>query len=126
MTLTRGIPLSVHGALGVIAAPAIMVAPLALGFGVATATVAVLFGALLIGAGLEVESPDRKASIAGLAALDYALAALATGAGIGIGIATGSWAEMIFLVGLGAAQVAFAASTRYSAPAAPNRSAYLT
>ena len=45
------------------------------------------------------------------------LAAVAAVAGLAIGVATGEWAQGIFLVGVGAAQVALTASTRFSVPA---------
>jgi hypothetical protein len=126
MTLTRGIPLAVHGAMEVIAAPVVMVAPFVLGFDAATAAIAIAFGAVLMATGLQVENPERVISISALAAFDYLFAATAATAGISIGIATGEWAQTIFLVGLGAAQAALTAATRFSAPAVPRRSAHLT
>ncbi len=54
------------------------------------------------------------------AGFDYALAVVAISAGLAIGAATGAWAESVFLVGIGVAQVALTASTRFTAP----RSAY--
>ena len=119
MTLTRGIPLAVHGALEVIAAPLVMIAPFVLGFDAVTAAIAIAFGAVLMATGLQMESPERVVSISALAAFDYLFAAAIATAGIGIGIATGEWAQTSFLVGLGAAQAALTAATRFSAPAVP-------
>lgn len=116
MTLTRGIPLSVHGAIEVFAAPAIMAAPFLLGFDVLATIVAVVFGALLLTLALEVESPRRTMPLSARAGFDYMLAVVAMGAGIGIGIAGGAVSEAIFLVGIGAAQVTLTAMTRFSAP----------
>jgi hypothetical protein len=115
MTLTRGIPLSVHGAIEVFAAPAIMAAPFVLGFGQLATIVAVVFGALLLGLALQVESPRRTMPLSAHAGFEYMLAVLAIGTGIGLGIATNAVSEAVFLVGIGAAQVALTASTRFSA-----------
>jgi hypothetical protein len=115
MTLTRGIPLSVHGAIEVFAAPLIMAAPFLLGFGELATIVAVAFGALLLGLALQVESPRRTMPLSAHAGFDYMLAIVAIGTGIGLGIATNAVGEAIFLVGIGAAQVALTASTRFSA-----------
>jgi len=116
MTLTRAIPLSLHGALEVIAAPAIMAAPFLLDFGQAATIVAVSFGALLLGLALQVEGPRRTVPISAHAGFDYALAIFAALAGLGIGIASGEWSATAFLVGIGVAQVALTSSTRFSAP----------
>ena len=120
MTTMRGIPLSAHGAIEMLAAPAVMVAPFVLGFGVAATVVCVALGVLLTTVALQVESPRRTVPISAHAGFDYALAVIAASAGLTIGLATGAWAESAFLVGLGAAQAALAASTRFTAP----RSAY--
>lgn len=112
----RGIPLSIHGALEMIAAPAIMVAPFLLDFGQAATVATVLIGALLFGLALQAEAPQRSVPLSAHAGFDYLLAALAVLSGVAVGLVAGEWHAAIFLVGLGAAQVALTAATRFSAP----------
>jgi hypothetical protein len=112
----RGIPLSIHGALEMIAAPAIMVAPFLLGFGTGATVATVLIGALLLGLSLQAEAPQRSVPLSAHAGFDYMLAALAVVSGVAIGLAAGEWHAGIFLVGIGAAQVVLTAATRFSAP----------
>ena len=114
--LSRAIPLSIHGALEMVAAPAIMVAPFLLGFGQAATVVCGLIGVLLLGLALQVEGPRRAVPVSAHAGFDYGLAALALASGVALGLATGEWLAGIFLVGIGVAQVLLAASTRFSAP----------
>jgi hypothetical protein len=116
MTPSRGIPLSIHGAIEVVAAPVIMAAPFVLGFGQVATLVAVVTGALLLGLALQVEGPGRALPLSAHAGFDYLLAAFAMFTGLALGVATGAWAETSFLVGIGVAQVALTASTRFSAP----------
>ena len=116
MTLTRGIPLSIHGAIEVFAAPAVMAAPFVLGFGQLTTAIAIAFGALLLAIALQLEGPGRSVPISAHAGFDYALAFFAVLAGLAVGIAEGAWTETAFLVGVGAAQVMLTASTRFSIP----------
>jgi hypothetical protein len=116
MTLTRGIPLSIHGAIEMISAPAIMVAPFVLDFGQAATAITVAIGALLLTVALQVEGPRRALPLSAHAGFDYALALVALLAGLVIAITTGALAESVFLVGIGVAQVALTASTRFSAP----------
>jgi hypothetical protein len=111
-----GIPIQVHGAAEVIAAPAIMAAPFLLGLDVAGTAVAVVFGVFLLALGLQAEGPGRELPVSAHAGFDYLLAAAAATVGIGIGIATGDWASTVFLAGIGAAQVALTAMTRFVAP----------
>jgi len=117
MAGSRTIPYAVHAAIETIAAPAIMAAPLLLGFGEATAVAGIVIGALLLGLAVQAASPRRTVPVSAHAGLDYTLAAGAAIAGLAIGIATGEWAQGIFLVGVGAAQVALTALTRFSVPA---------
>jgi hypothetical protein len=114
MTLTRGIPLSVHGAIEVIAAPAIMAAPFVFAFDPLATATAVAIGVLLMTLALQVEGPRRAVPLSAHAGFDYALALIAMAVGLGLAIATGAWQESIFLVGIGVAQVALTASTRFS------------
>jgi hypothetical protein len=112
----RTIPLSVHGALEIVAAPAIMAAPFLLGFGVAATVITVGVGALLLGLVLQVEGPRRSVPITAHAGFDYVLAIASILAGLAIGLGPGEWSASIFLVGTGLAMVALTASTRFIAP----------
>ena len=112
----RSIPLSLHGGLESIAAPAIMAAPFLLGFSRAATILCVLVGVLLFTLALQVPGPRRTVPLAYHASFDYGLAAFAMFAGLALGFATGAWEQAIFLVGIGAALVAMTASTRFSAP----------
>jgi hypothetical protein len=116
MTLTRGIPLTAHGAIEVFAAPAIMAAPFVFGFSSAATVISVAVGVLLLTIALQVEGPRRTVPLSAHAGFDYALAIVAVSAGLAIAAATGAWAEAVFLVGIGVAQVALTASTRFTAP----------
>jgi hypothetical protein len=110
----RAIPVGVHGAIEVFAAPAIMVAPFLLGFGQAATVIAVTIGVLLLGLALQAESPSRTVPLSAHAGFDYLLAATASIAGLAIGLASGEWYAAAFLVGVGIAQVGLTASTRFS------------
>ena len=112
----RAIPLSIHSAVEMIAAPAIMVAPFLLGFGPAPTVVAVLLGVVLLGLALQADAPERTLPLSAHAGFDYALAIAALASGLAIGLLTDEWYAGIFLVGVGAAQVGLTASTRFSAP----------
>lgn len=114
MTTSRHIPLSVHAGLETIAAPLIMAAPFVLGFGPAATVLSVLIGVLLLGLALQVPGPQRSVSLSSHAGFDYILAAFAAFSGLAIGLGTGALEPAIFLVGIGAAQVALTASTRFS------------
>jgi hypothetical protein len=114
MTLTRGIPLTIHGALEVVLAPAVMVAPFVLGFGQAATVIAIVFGALLMALALQVEGSGRVVPISAHADFDYALATFAIIGGLAIGIGLSAWTEAAFLVGVGIVQVMLTASTRFT------------
>jgi hypothetical protein len=116
MTASRAIPLSAHAAIEMVAAPAIMAAPLLLGFGPTATVVGFAIGALLLGLALQAAGPRRTIPLSAHAGFDYVLAAVAGISGLAIGIATGEWAPGIFLVGVGVALVALTASTRFSVP----------
>ena len=116
MSASRIIPLSLHGALEMIAAPAIMFAPILLGFGTTPAVIAFVLGALLLGHSLTIYGARRPIPLSAHAEFDYVLAILAVLSGAGIGIATGNGVAAIFLVGVGVAQMALTASTRFSVP----------
>jgi hypothetical protein len=114
--VVRGIPLSVHSALEIVAAPAIMAAPFLLGFGQAATVIAVTLGVVLLGHALQVEGPRRMVPLSTHADLDYGLAAVAMFAGLVLGIAAAEWSAAVFLVGVGVAQVTLTAFTRFSVP----------
>ena len=63
-----------HGAVETLAAPAIMAAPFVLGFGQATAAIAIAFGVVLLGLALSLFGPRRSIPLSAHAGLDYALA----------------------------------------------------
>jgi hypothetical protein len=113
---TRAIPLSVHGALEILAAPAIMVAPFILGFDQAATVITVALGALLLGLALQVEGPRRTVPLSAHAGFDYALALMALVGGLTVGLLTDEWVAGVFLVGLGVAEMALTAATRFTAP----------
>src|SRR5436190_9579369 len=116
MSVSRAIPISLHAAIETIAAPAVMAAPFLLGFSEPAAVVAFAFGAMLLGLAVQSIGPSRAIPLSAHADFDYVLAALVAVAGLAVGIATGAWGQAIFLVGVGVAQVALTASTRFSAP----------
>ena len=113
---SRAIPLSVHGVLEVVAAPAIMAAPFLFEFGPAATALSVAFGALLLGLALQLEGPSRTLPLSAHAGFDYTLAGTAAVGGLAVGLISGEWAASVFLVGIGAALAVLAASTRFSAP----------
>jgi hypothetical protein len=117
MTLFRAIPIHVHAALEVAAAPLLMVAPFLLGFGHVAGAVSILLGVLLLGLGTTVygEGDRGNLPLSAHAGLDYTLAAGTIAAGVVAGIA-GDGIATVFLVGFGSAHMALTASTRFSRP----------
>ena len=111
---SRASPLSAHGALEMLAAPAIMAAPFALGFGALPTAISVLVGALLLGLALQVEGVERSLPLSAHKGFDYVLATASIVAGLAVGLATGEWWAGAFLVGVGVAQVALTACRRFS------------
>ena len=105
-----------HAAIETLAGPAIMAAPLLLGFGQTAAVFAFAIGALLLGLAVQTVGPRRTIPLSAHAGFDYLLAAAAAIGGLVIGLATGEWGSAIFLVGVGVAQVLLTASTRFSVP----------
>ena len=112
----KAISLPVHGALEMIAAPAVMAAPFLLGFTPAATVITVTLGALLLGLALQAEGESRSVPVSAHAGFDYTLALVAAASGLVIGLVTGEWAATSFLVGIGVAMVALTASTRFSGP----------
>jgi hypothetical protein len=116
MTVSRTVPLSLHGALEVVAAPAIVALPLVLDLGTATGVVAFVIGVLLLGHALSIYGERPPVPVSAHAGFDYLLAIAAMLSGVAIGLATGEGAAAVFLVGVGAAQIALTATTRFSVP----------
>lgn len=115
VSLFRYVPLSVHAGLETIAAPAIMAGPVLLGLGQAAIVAGFFLGATLLGLSLSLFSERRVVPLTAHAGFDYALALAAIVLGLWIGIASGNVAATVFLVGIGVAQVALTASTRFTA-----------
>ena len=118
MTVFRAIPLYVHGAIELIAAPLLLVAPFALGFSVAAGVLSFALGVLLIGLALSVVDAGERGSlpIATHAGFDYVLATSTILVGLAVGVATEDTVAAIFLAGFGSAHIALTASTRFSRP----------
>lgn len=116
MRSSHAIPLSAHAVIETVAAPAIMATPFLLGFGQGAALVAFAVGALLLGLAIQAAGPTRTIPLSAHAGFDYTLAVAAALSGLIVGIASGEWGAASFLVGVGVAQVALTAGTRFSAP----------
>jgi len=118
MTLFRAIPIHVHAALEVTAAPLLMVAPFALGFSHLAGTLSIALGVLLLGLATSVYGDSERGNLplSAHAGLDYTLAVAAMVAGVVAGIAGGDDVATVFLVGFGSAHMALTASTRFSRP----------
>ena len=114
VSVFRYVPLSIHAGIETIAAPAIMAAPVLLDLGQAAILVGFLLGATLLGLALSLFSERRVVPLTAHAGFDYVLAVAAVLFGLTIGIATGDAAATVFLVGVGVAQTALTASTRFS------------
>jgi hypothetical protein len=116
VSVFRYIPLSLHGGIETIAAPLIMAGPLLLGLDQAAVVAGLLLGATLLGLSLSLFSERRVVPLTVHAEFDYLLAVAAMILGVGIGIGTGDVGATVFLVGVGVAQMALTASTRFSVP----------
>jgi hypothetical protein len=117
MTLFRAIPINVHAALEVAAAPLLIVAPFALGFDYLAGALSIALGILLIGLATSVYGDTSRGNLplSAHAGLDYTLAVVTMAAGVIAGIA-GDGVATLFLVGFGSAHMALTASTRFSRP----------
>ena len=118
MNLFRAIPIHVHGALEVAAAPLLLIAPFVLGFGALAGTLSFALGVILIGLALTVDGGEGERGALPLrahAGFDLVLASITIVLGVALGI-TGDAVAAIFLVGFGSAHMALTASTRYSRP----------
>ena len=115
MSISRAIPTPIHGAIEVFLAPAIMALPFILELGPVAVAVGLVLGAVMLGSALSLVGERRTVSLSAHAGFDYALAYVALFTGVAIGIA-GDIPAMIFMVGVGAAQAALTANTRFSLP----------
>jgi hypothetical protein len=119
MSLSRAIPIHIHGALEVTAAPLLLVAPFALGFSVAAGMVSIALGVVLTGLALSIYGGENQGTasvpLGAHAGLDHVLAAATIVIGLLTGVA-GDYIASAFLVGFGAAHLALTAFTRYSRP----------
>jgi hypothetical protein len=110
---TRTVPVTLHGALEVFLAPAIMAAPFVLGLGEVATAIAILVGAVMMGSALSLVGERRTVPLSAHAGFDYTLAWIAVAGGLVAGL-LGDPAGMSFLVGVGAAQALLTATTRFS------------
>ena len=108
----------VHGALEVLAAPLLLVAPFALGFTTPAGMVSIAIGVLLFGLALSIYAEEGRGSLppTAHAGFDYLLAGVLIVAGITVGAITNDPAATIFMVGFGSAHLALTVSTRFSVP----------
>lgn len=118
ITPFRAVPIHVHTALEVLAAPLLMVAPLALGFTAVAGIISFTLGVLLMGLALAGFGDGQRGSIPlnAHAGMDVTLAVTTVVAGILVGVATGDVTAAAFMAGFGAAHLALIASTRFSRP----------
>jgi len=116
MTVVRPtISLPTHAALELLVGLLALVAPFALGFGLAGAVVSVLIAVCAIG--LALDAAERPARVAAHQALDYGIALAAVVAALPLAL-VGEGAAALFLAAAGLALLALDAVTRYSARAA--------
>jgi len=120
MTLFRAIPISVHGALEVLAAPLLIAAPFALGFSVPAGIVSIALGVLIVGLATSIYGGEGERGTLPLtahASFDFVLAAATIATGLLVGFAAGDYTAGLFLLAFGSAHLGLTASTRYSRPA---------
>src|SRR5690242_12256425 len=100
MTLFRAIPIHVHAALEVAAAPILMVAPFVLGFTALAGGLSIVLGVLLLGLASSVYGDAQRGNLplSAHAGFDYTLAVATFGAGLVAAIA-GDYIATIFFVG---------------------------
>jgi|SRR5262245_7453811 len=117
MSLFRAVPIDVHAALELAAAPLLIVAPFALGFDYLAGALSIALGILLIGLATSLYGDSTRGilPLSAHAGLDYTLAAATIAAGVVAGIG-GDYIATIFLAGFGSAHMALTASTRFSRP----------
>jgi len=111
MTARPTISLPLHGALELPLGILALVAPFALGFGLAGAVVSVLIGVCVVG--LALDAAQLPAQVSAHQAFDYGIAFAAVLVAVPLAL-TGDAAAALFLAGVGIAQGALDAVTRYS------------
>jgi hypothetical protein len=118
MTAFRAIPLHVHAALEVTAAPLLFVAPFALGFSAAAGALSIAIGVLLLGLAVSIYGDQERGSVplTAHAGFDYVLALTLIVLGAVVGVATNDPTATIFMVGFGSAHLALTTSTRFTRP----------
>ena len=114
MTDFRGVPLSIHGVIEILAAPALIVAPFLLGFTTAAGAASMALGVALLGLAVSTHAEQRTVSLSAHAGFDYVIGFSALFLGVGFGIATNDLVATAFLVVFGLAHIALTASTRFS------------
>jgi hypothetical protein len=114
--MNRSISLDVHGALEVIAAPLLIVAPFVFGFAPVAAAISIALGVVLIGLALSIVDERGVVPLRSHAELDYTIATVTLIAGVILGVATGNPVVTYFMVGFGSLHMALTASTRFSRP----------
>lgn len=117
MRKPRSIPIGAHGAIEVLAAPLLIVAPFALGFGYLAGALSIALGALLLGLAVSIYGDGERAAVplAAHAELDHVLAGIAIAIGVAL-LFTGPLIAGIFMAGFGSAHLALSALTRYTRP----------
>lgn len=118
MKALRSIPIGVHSAVEVLAAPLLLVAPFALGFDPLAGALSIALGVALIGLAVSIygeEGTRATVPLTAHAGLDHLLAGITIALGVAL-LLTGSLLAGIFMVGFGSAHLALSASTRYTRP----------
>ena len=118
MNAFRAIPIEVHAALEVVAAPLLLVAPFVFGFGAVAGAISIAIGVLLTGLAVSIYGDTTRGALTltAHAGFDQVLAAATIALGALVGLVTKDLAATLFMVGFGSAHLALAASTRYSRP----------
>jgi hypothetical protein len=112
--LRPAISLPTHGAVELAVGVLALVAPLALGFGLAGAALSLLIGVGIVG--LALDAAEQPARVSAHQAFDYGIACAAVFAAVPLALA-GDAAAALFLGAVGIALFALYAATRYSARA---------
>ncbi len=113
-TLRPTLSLPAHGALELPIGVLALVAPFALGFGLAGAVVSVLIGVCIVG--LALDAAQHPTQVSAHQAFDYGIAFAAVVAAVPLAL-VGQSAAALFLGAVGVALLALDAATRYSARA---------
>lgn len=111
MTALRPISLPLHGAFELLIGVMALVAPFALGFGLAGAVVSVLIGVCIVG--LALDAAQQPAQVSAHQAFDYGIAFAAVLVAVPLALA-GDAAAALFLGAAGLMQLGLDAGTRYS------------